>query len=226
MRISFRVPLFSTSSRRFSNGLAAQASALFTRSHNSLALWQKEIEIRLSSSHPVPPNLRARIVKILDMPLGSGSRSPSKPKVSTSSASTSRGVALCQILSVNPTKTTGSAHLLPHKKDQHHHFIVLSFPSSAPSRAGLSRNRLQVRNPEDFIEGSELHIWEPWQEVFLGSETSTVKEKEEVGISISPSLLPSSFPFSPSPARTPIPVDTRIADVALLCSRFRILREG
>lgn len=212
--------------RHTSNGLAAQASALFTRSHNSLALWQKEIETRLSSSHPVPPNLRARIVKILDMPLGSGSRSPSKPKVSTSSASTSRGVALCQILSVNPTKTTGSAHLLPHKKDKQHHLIVLSFPSSAPARAGHSRNRTYVRNPEDFIEGSELHIWEPWQEVFLGSKTSTVKEEEEVGMSISPfPLLPSSFPFSPSPVRTPIPVDIRVADVALLCSRFRTLRE-
>ncbi|KAF9468242.1 hypothetical protein BDZ94DRAFT_1304524 [Collybia nuda] len=205
------------------NGLAAQASALFARSHTALALWHKEIELKLSS-HSVQPDLRARIVKILDMPLGPSPGSPSKPKTSTLSASTSPGVAYCQILSINPTKSTNKAHLQPRKKNNQHHLIVLSFPSSAPSRTGNIRSRLHVRNPEDFVEGGELHVWEPWQEVALNDKESSQKE-EEVGMSITTfPLLPSSFPFSPSPARTPIPVETHVASIALLCSRFRILR--
>lgn len=202
-----------------SDGLAARAAALFSRSNNSLALWQKEIEIRLSS-HPVPPDLRARIVKILDLPHGSNPRSPSKSSLSVSA---SRGVAFCEILS-HPTKPTRNAHLMPHKKKKQHHLIVLSFPSTALTRTN-NNNRPHVRNPEDFVEGRELHLWEPWQEVTIGGH-SLPEEKEGPDFSIAPfPLLPSPFPFSPSPARTPVAIDVPIADIALLCSRFRILRE-
>jgi hypothetical protein len=208
-----------------SDGLAAHVSALFTRSNNSLALWRKEMEIRLASSHPVPPDLRACIVKILDMPHGSSPRSPSKSSLSVSSSSASRGVALCEILS-HSAKTTRNTHLFPHKSEKQHHLVVLSFPSTAPTRASKNKSRPHVCNPEDFVEGGELHIWEPWQEVAMGGHP-LMKEEEGLELSIAPfPLLPSSFPSSPSPARTPMTIDVRIADVGLLCSRFRVLREG
>jgi hypothetical protein len=205
------------------NGLAARASSLFSQTHTSLALWQKEIENVLSSSgstsRRLTPDLRLRIVKILDVPVGSGSRR-------SGTSTTSPGLAICRVLSTS----SRHKHTLPGKKEDKTHLVILSFPTTAPPRT----NTLHARNPEDFAVGREVCVWEPWQEISLSSSSPaadpsslTAEDAELSNITAAPfPLLPSSFPLSPSPTlvKEENISDIPLADTALLCFRFLIMR--
>jgi len=205
------------------NGLAARASVMFSQTHTALALWGKEIENVLSSSgsssRRLTPDLRLRIVKIIDVPVGSGSRRPG-------TSTTSPGLAICRVLSA-VSRHKHTSHSLPGKNEGKNVFVVLSFPTTAPPRT----NTLHVRNPEDFSEGKEVYVWEPWQEVTMSSsssaaDASSATEAEHFNITAAPfPLLPSSFPPSPSPTqvKTEDISDLPLADTALLCSRFLII---
>lgn len=205
------------------NGLAARASMLFSQTHTALALWGKEIENVLSSSgstsRRLTPDLRFRIVKIIDVPVGSGSRR-------SGTSTTSPGLAVCRVLSA-ASRHKYTSHSLPSKKGEKNLLVVLSFPTTAPPRA----NTLHVRNPEDFSEGREVYVWEPWQEVSISSSSpavgaSSTTEAELFNITAAPfPLLPSSSPLSPSPTQLKKEdiSDLPLADTALLCSRFLIM---
>lgn len=197
------------------NGLAARASMLFSQTHTALALWQKEIENVLSvSSRPLTPDLRLRVIKIIDVPVGSGSRRSGTLK-------TSWGLSICRVLSA-ASHHKNTFHLLSGKKEDRNHLVVLCFPTTALPRT----NTLHVRNPEDFAEGREVYVWEPWQEVSLPS-SSPAADAEPLKVTAAPfPLLPSSLPLSPSPTRVKDEdiSDLPITHTVLLCSRFLIMR--
>ena len=207
------------------NGLAARASVLFSQTHTALALWRKEMENVLSSpdstSRRLTPDLRLQIVKIIDVPVGSGSRR-------SGTSTTSPGFAFCRVLSA-ASRHKHTSHSLPGKKEEKKLLVILSFPTSVPPRT----KTLHPRNPEDFSEGREVYVWEPWQEVSISSsfpaaDASLAAElTDHSDITAAPfPLLPSSFPLSSSPGqvRNEDTSDLPLADTALLCSRFLIMR--
>jgi hypothetical protein len=206
------------------NGLAARASMLFSQTHTALALWQKEIENLLSSSslsRRLTPDLRLRIVKIINVPVGSGSRR-------SVTSTTSPGLAICRVLSTS-SGHKHTSHSLPGNNDDKTLLVLLSFPTTAPLRT----NTLHARNPEDFLEGRDVYVWEPWQEVplFFSSPVTgasmTVEDAKHLNIAAAPfPLLPSSFPLSPTSTRVKeeFSSDIPLADTALLCSRFLIMQ--
>ena len=170
-----------------SNGLAARASNLFDRSHTSLILWQKELEKHPSTISS--PDLRMRIVKILHKPLP-----PRGHSMQPKSATSSPGIALCQLLS-NATKTPNLDEV---------HRVLFSF--SATSTHG------SVRDPDQFVEGRVVHIWAPWHEI---SRSLSAPQ---------PDVLPASLPLpSSDPLCTPNALDLPVTDKTLLCSRFLII---
>lgn len=173
-------------------------------------LWQKEVESNLSSRRAVP-DLRIRIIQIVDFPAGARSSSPRKPTASASAAS-SPGLAICRILSASSLKHPHLNNTLRTTQEQHY-LVVLSFPTTAPARL-RGNTRVYARNPEDFIVGKEVHIWEPWQDVFLSDGTTSPGDADELIAAPFP-FLPSSFPQTPD--------DLRLADMALLCTRFVIM---
>ncbi|RDB23929.1 hypothetical protein Hypma_009243 [Hypsizygus marmoreus] len=209
-------------------GLASRASELISRSQTSLALWHKETEDALSStSRRLTPDLRLRIIRILDSPAGAKPSSPRKPSVSSSNAM-SPGLALCRILSTPSLKHPHLTYLLPKTLEKQYHLVVLSFPTVAPVRSRV-QNRIHPRNPEDFVVGREIYAWEPWQEVSLPSqvlppsnESSATSDPDELTAAPFP-LLPSTLPPRPSSSQTGEEEEVPTADTALLCSRFVIM---
>ncbi|KAG6812242.1 hypothetical protein H0H92_003782 [Tricholoma furcatifolium] len=210
-------------------GLAARSSELYAQSRTSLTLWQKETELQLASSSRLMPDLRLRIIKIIELPSGAKSSSPRKPS-KASSSTVSTGVALCCILST-PTSHPHLVAIETRTRQKQHHLIVLTFPTVAPPRL-RGRDGIYVRNPEDFIAGRELWIWEPWHEVsLLSSHSSPSKVLNDSGFSsIGDNVvnlvaapfpsLPSSYPLTLSQETAE---DCVTADTALLCSRFVIM---
>ncbi|KAG6819320.1 hypothetical protein H0H93_012957 [Arthromyces matolae] len=202
-------------------GFAARSSELSFQFHTSLVLWQKEMELQLASLSPshLNPDLRLRIVKIIDVPPGLKSSSPRKPR--PTSAAVSTGAALCRILAAVSSKP----HLKDSMREKQQHVVVLSFPTIAPPRL-RGRDGIYVRNPEDFIVGHQVCVWEPWHEVSLlpqahgsVSHSNAAAVSEEVT-----TLVAAPFPSLPStyPQSSPQVADENIqtSDLALLCSRF------
>lgn len=128
---------------------------------------------------------------------------------------TSPGLAVCRL--------KHTSYLVPGKAEDKTLLVVLSFPTTASPRT----NMLHPRNPEDFIEGREVYVWEPWQEVSLSSlpvacaSFLAMEEAELSRVAAAPfPLLPPSFPLSPRVKEE----DLQLSDTALLCSRFLIMR--
>ncbi|KAF8064075.1 hypothetical protein FPV67DRAFT_1503422 [Lyophyllum atratum] len=211
-------------------GLAARASELMACSHTSLALWHKETERQLAtSSHRMTPDLRLRIVEIIDSPAAA---KPSSPRKRTFSVSTtvSPGVALCRVISTRLSKHPRPTHVTPDIREKQHHLVVLSFPTTAPPRL-KGQKEIYVRNPEDFIPGREVCVWEPWLEVSrlpqspsLDDFSSNNMDPELMGLIAAPfPTLPSTYPRSSPPPGSMGHGDIRISDTVLLCSRFVIM---
>ncbi|GLB44175.1 hypothetical protein LshimejAT787_1601050 [Lyophyllum shimeji] len=209
-------------------GLAARASELMARSHTSLALWHKETELLLaSSSRRLSPDLRLRIVKIVDSPAGAKPSSPRKRTFSVSAAMTS-GVAVCRVVSIPSSKQPAPA--VPRIREQQYHLVVFSFPTIAPPRL-RGQKRIYARNPEDFVVGREVCIWGPWLDVSLSSRSASPDDAPYMKVDPEiPELaaapfptLPSTYPRPPSPLEAVVYDDTRTADTVLMCSRFVIL---
>ncbi|KAF5376076.1 hypothetical protein D9615_007729 [Tricholomella constricta] len=214
-------------------GMAERVREVMARSHTSLALWHKETELKLasssSSSRRLNPDIRLRIVKIVDSPAGAKSSSPRKPSFSAS-AGVSPGVAFCHIVSSPPVKHPHLVRVSSRTREEQRHLVVLSFPTTAPPRL-RGQKGIYVRNPEDFVLGREVCVWEPWLEVSLTSQSPSVDntsslnvDQELVELSVAPfPTLPSTFPrSSPSPVSNE-DSNLHIADTVLLCSRFVIL---
>jgi hypothetical protein len=222
------------------NGLAQRALDLKKRAQTDLTLWHKEIETAFASSslRGVAPDLRLRIIKILSLPAGAKPSSPRKPTASSSVTSTScsPGLAICSIIHpVSSATTTNGQQMklnpqpiprtLAHGQDQ---LVVLSFPRLAPSRGRGQMTRLYARNPEDFVVGREVYVWEPWHEVVLTpvTEPNQLKVESEYPDKPQPApfpTLPATFPSTFSPTPYPTNMIRPVGDVALLCSRFVIL---
>jgi hypothetical protein len=197
---------------------------LYSQTHTALALWQKEVENDLLSSgftsRRLKPDLRLRIIKIISIPVGSGSHRSGASK-------SSPGLAICRI-SPTPSHHKHASHSLANGGEGKNHLVVFSFPTTVPPRT----NTLHARNPEDFSEGQEVYLWEPWQEVALPCLASTTEASNAEGaelLNILPAPfppLPSSFLLSPSPmgVKEEDILDTPLADTVLLCSRFLIMR--
>lgn len=125
-------------------GLAARASTFLEQSQTSLVLWQKETERRantLSSS-----DLLVNIIKILQKPLPSGSKSP--------------GIALCRF-----RRETNNAN----SRDKSYNIddlyrITFSFPSCLTKSI--------FNDPLQFSEGRTVRICRPWQEISFTEESS------------------------------------------------------
>jgi len=102
------------------------------------------------------------------------------------------------------------------------HFVVLSFPRVAPPRGRGSLTRICARNPEDFVVGREIYVWEPWYEVSLSSGTEKQREQES-----SVKLEPAPFPLLPPTLPRSLELDRDdsrpVGEVALLLSRFVIM---
>ncbi|KAG6861817.1 hypothetical protein C0995_011699 [Termitomyces sp. Mi166 len=212
-------------------GLAARSSELSAQSRTSLVLWQKEMELQLASSSASGLNsdLRLRIVKIIDLPAGSKSGSPRKS--SSHSSAVSMGIALCRIV----TTTASHSHLLdtvPQTREKQSHLVVLSFPTIAPPRL-RGQDGIYVRNPEDFIVGREICVWEPWHEVSLSLTHSSVPSDDLTVPKSEPEhqfveLAAAPFPSIPSTYPRPLSLgatedEFRTSDTVLLCSRFVIV---
>ncbi|KAG6911054.1 hypothetical protein DXG01_004568 [Tephrocybe rancida] len=207
-------------------GLAARSSELISQFQTSLALWQKETELQLasSSSGRLNPDLRLRIVRIIDLPLGPKPSSPRKPSFATSSA-TSIGVAVCRVLS------TSSQHpylldVIPRIREKQYHLVVLSFPTVAPPRL-RGRNGIYIRNPEDFIVGRDVLVWQPCNEVSFSPQTPSEASTDDPMYidtdrpTVAPfPTLPSTYPRPPSQQTEE---DSPTTDTVLLCSRFVIM---
>ncbi|KAJ7121344.1 hypothetical protein C8R43DRAFT_1033922 [Mycena crocata] len=136
------------------NGLAARAAALYDRSHASLALWEAETNHTLSSSaassrRGLNPDMRLRIVHILHIP---------SPVSHPSSKLSIPGVALCHILAAPASDPL----LHPRSKDTLN-AVLFSFSSFSPPAYFQGQTQLNLRNPEDFVEGKEVYVWKPWQ---------------------------------------------------------------
>ncbi|KAG6841802.1 hypothetical protein C0991_006686 [Blastosporella zonata] len=187
-------------------GLAARSFELISQSHTSLTLWQKETELQLaSSSSRLNSDLRLRIVKIIEPPAGAKSSSPRKPSFAANSA-TSTAVAICRVVST-PSRHPHVVDYIPRIREKQYHLVVLTFATIAPPRL-RGRNGVYVRNPEDFIAGRELCLWQPWHEVSLSSKLSSsspddsatvAADSDETGFAPAPfPTLPSTYPPPPS----------------------------
>ncbi|KAG6829035.1 hypothetical protein H0H87_012822 [Tephrocybe sp. NHM501043] len=206
-------------------GLASRASELIAQSCTSLSLWQKEIELLLASSQcQLKADLRLRIVKIIDVPAGAKFSSPHKHKSSLAANSgTSTGLAVCRVVSTpQPRRHIG---VISRIREKQYHFVILTFPIIAPPRL-RGHSGLYIRNPEDFIVGREICVWEPWDEVLLtpaSLDGTTSLDAEFHGAELRPApfpMLPPTYPLPPS-----LPPDEEViqtVDTAILCSRFVI----
>ncbi|KAG6895862.1 hypothetical protein C0992_011961 [Termitomyces sp. T32_za158] len=206
-------------------GLAARSSELLAQSRTSLVLWQTEMELQLSSStFRSNADLRLRILKIIDQPVGPKSSSPrSSRKPVSSSSAVSIGAALCRIVNTSIS--------YPHQEELCH-LVVLSFPTVAPPRV-RGRNGIYIRNPEDFIVGHELHVWEPWHEVPICPTHSSVSSNDVVvpGAQSDCELRElAAAPFPSLPSTYPRTLSSKVAEegfstsnIVLLCSRFMIV---
>lgn len=135
-----------------SGGLAARAAELFARSQNSLSLWQIEVEHQLAASRRPKPDIRFKIEKILHIPLA-----PASDVKAAHRSSSSAGIALCRIISTSAVPGLIASRLELHR-------TVFSF-SSLPPAGDEVGVRSPVRNPDDFVEGREVHVWTPWQQI-------------------------------------------------------------
>ncbi|KAJ7228237.1 hypothetical protein GGX14DRAFT_412459 [Mycena pura] len=139
------------------NGLAARARVLYDRHSASLVLWEAEMAHTLASSSSssrrgLNPDMRLRILHILHIPT---------PVSGPSSKIDIPGVALCHILAAPTPDPLGSLPC-PRTNDGAC-AVLLSFSSLAPSAHRQGQTQLDIRNPEDFSEGREVHVWKPWQ---------------------------------------------------------------
>jgi len=135
------------------------------------------------------------------------------------------GLAICRVLYTSP-RYKYTNHSLTNEKEEQGHLVVFSFTTTPPWT-----NTLHMRNSEDFAEGREVYVWEPWQEAVLSSSTPAnddwlaVESTGLLNMTAAPFPLPSSFPLPLSLTRVKekgIP-DVPFADTALLCSRFLIM---
>ncbi|TFK69804.1 hypothetical protein BDN72DRAFT_839963 [Pluteus cervinus] len=162
-------------------GLAARANDMLTRTRNSLNLWQTETEHLLAGSRRPPPDIRLRILRVIHVP------TPLPNHVlqsSPSSNATSAGIALCKIISTHSLPGLRASRLEVHR-------TVFSFLAST------TPNTL-VRNPKDFLEGLEVHVWAPYHQIESPSQDTNEVEMEG---------------------------DKVVSNFVMMCSRFYILRE-
>ncbi|KAF8642958.1 hypothetical protein AX16_009298 [Volvariella volvacea WC 439] len=122
--------------------LAAHASAVLSQTQNSFSLWQTDIEHQLTSTRRPTPDLRLQIEEILHVPVFQNN--------SLSPPSSIPGIALCRIL----TKTS-IPNLIASRLELHR--TVFSFP--------LTNSNTITHNAQDFVEGKEVHIWDPWDQI-------------------------------------------------------------
>ncbi|KAK2462477.1 hypothetical protein APHAL10511_005447 [Amanita phalloides] len=194
---------FSPRKKRYGNsdpqfvrgGLASRASQLLTRTHTSLALWQKEAE-----RHALPnPDLRMTIVNIEHMPV----------PFSKKSSSSCFGIALCRIHPQWFGQTENSTFTSSHRKLFK---VVFSFPIPVPQ--GPSRNLSY------FAANAEVYAWRPWHEVKLSPSPPPAAAGVDAGKG---APMPASFPMPLTLGCSPenkTGNDLPLSDTVLLCNRF------
>lgn len=207
------------------NGLAQRASELNKRVHTDLGLWNKEIETKFASSanlRLINPDLCLRIIKVLDLPTGSKCSSPREcRRLAPLSSVSSPGLAICRIVTSGSSAAMNSPnfeHISLTSIQEQDHCIVFSFPRLTPSRS-RSVKRVYARNPEDFLMGKEVYVWEPWSEVPLTHDIGLLQPPEELE-PLSPFSLPSTFPCASDSLQNKM---RPLSGIAIICSRFVIV---
>ncbi|KAF7357836.1 hypothetical protein MVEN_00829700 [Mycena venus] len=196
------------------NGLAARAAALYDRSHASLSLWEAEMSHSLASSasssrRGLNPDMRLRILHILHIPF---------PVSHPSSKLSIPGVALCHLLA--PPESFGSLH--PRSKDAIC-TVLFSFSSLAPPAHPQAPAQLDIRNPEDFVEGKEVYVWKPLQVITI--DTSTLKLCLETDADMDPAAEANAEVFDLfEPGTTRAQCREHVSPMGLVCERFVILK--
>ncbi|KAG9217926.1 hypothetical protein PLEOSDRAFT_1108534 [Pleurotus ostreatus PC15] len=131
-------------------GLAERASQLFSQTHTSISLWQRETEILYRSSPTsLVPDLRLKITRILHAP---------GPNLTTYC-----GLAECTRLNreVAPQLLPSTPFFLgPSKRTETPYLVLFSF--TQPPLAYSAD--LGIRTATRFTEGREVLVWRPWQE--------------------------------------------------------------
>ncbi|KAJ7020014.1 hypothetical protein C8F04DRAFT_974928 [Mycena alexandri] len=195
------------------NGLAARAAALYDRSHASLSLWEAEMAHTLSSSRrSLNPDMRLRILHILHIPA---------PVSHPSSKLSTPGVALCHLLTA-PASESSDSLVFPKSKDSIY-AVLLSFSSLSPPPRPQAQMQLDIRNPEDFIEGREVHVWKPWQVVAIDTSALRLCLESEDDTDLTREADAEVFEFFESGAARVRHRDS-VSETALVCERFVILK--
>ncbi|KAJ6594458.1 hypothetical protein B0H19DRAFT_62260 [Mycena capillaripes] len=197
------------------NGLAARAAALYVRSHASLSLWETEMTHFLASStsssrRGLNPDMRLRILHILHIP---------SPVSQPSSKLFIPGVALCHLLAATTPEALGTLH--PRSKDGIC-AVLFSFSSLAPPAHLRAQAQLEIRNPEDFVEGKEVYVWKPWQVIAI--DTSALKLCLETEADTDPGGEADLEVFDLfEPVATRAQCRDHVSETGLVCERFAIL---